>query len=317
MERESRIYVAGHQGMVGSAILRCLETAGFEDISTRARGELDLADPRAVEEFFASERPEYVFLAASKVGSVPTSTYPATVLRENLAVELNVIEAAYRYGVKRLLFLGGSCIYPRSAPQPVKEEYLLAGKLEPDSEAYAIARIAGIKLCQAYNRQYGTNFISAVSAHLYGSGEGFDPESSYLLPALIREFHGAKEGRREHMMIWGTGSSRREFLHVDDLADACVYLMDNYSGEEIVNVGSGKDVSIEELAQMIGEVVGYEGDIVFDASKPDAIPSTLLDVSRLNSMGWRARIPLREGIERTYEWFLDQENRNESAPSLR
>lgn len=306
MNRESRIYVAGHRGMVGSAIVRRLREEGFEGIVTRARTELDLTDARAVDAFFAEERPEYVFLAAAKVGGIlANATCPAGFIRENLAIELNVIEAAHRHGVKKLLFLGSSCIYPRHAPQPIKEEYLLTGALEPTNQPYAIAKIAGIELCRSYRRQYGADFISVMPTNLYGPNDDFDPRTSHVLPALIRRFHEAKERGDEAVVVWGSGRPRREFLHVDDLADACVFLMERYSAEEPINVGVGKDMSIASLAELVREVVGYEGEIRFDPSKPDGTPRKLLDVGRLHSMGWRARIPLREGIERTYRWYLE------------
>ncbi len=306
MNPESRIYVAGHRGLVGSAIARRLETRGYENLLTRTRAELDLKNARAVDEFFAAEKPEYVFLAAAKVGGIlANSAYPADFLRENLAIELNVVDAAYRHGVKKLLFLGSSCIYPKFAPQPMKEEYLLTGDLEPTNEPYAIAKIAGIKLCQAYNGQYDADFISVMPTNLYGPEDNFDQETSHVVPALIRRFHEAKERGEPSVSVWGTGAPRREFLHVDDLADACVYLMNRYSGSEIVNIGVGKDISIRELAELISDVVGYEGEIVYDTSKPDGTPRKLLDVSKLDSLGWRVKVPLREGIERTYAWFLD------------
>lgn len=306
MNRESRIYVAGHRGMVGSAIVRRLREEGFERIVTRARTGLDLTDARAVDAFFAEERPEYVFLAAAKVGGIlANATCPAGFIRENLAIELNVIEAAHRHGVKKLLFLGSSCIYPRHAPQPIKEEYLLTGALEPTNQPYAIAKIAGIELCRSYRRQYGADFISVMPTNLYGPNDDFDPRTSHVLPALIRRFHEAKERGDEAVVVWGSGRPRREFLHVDDLADACVFLMERYSAEEPINVGVGKDMSIASLAELVREVVGYEGEIRFDPSKPDGTPRKLLDVGRLHSMGWRARIPLREGIERTYRWYLE------------
>lgn len=306
MNRGSRIYVAGHRGLVGSAILRRLRAAGYENLVTRSRDELDLTDAREVDGFFASERPEYVFLAAARVGGIlANSTYPADFLRDNLAIELNTIEAAYRHGARKLLFLGSSCIYPKFAPQPIKEEYLLTGPLEPTNEPYAVAKIAGIKLCQAYRRQHGADFISAMPTNLYGPGDDFDLETSHVLPALIRKFHEAKVRDAPSVTVWGTGTPRREFLHVDDLADACVYLMEVYSGNEPVNVGVGKDISIRELAELVCEVVGYEGEIAYDTTRPDGTPRKLLDVSKLRSLGWEASIPLREGLERTYAWFLE------------
>lgn len=305
IDRKGKTYVAGHRGLVGSAILRRLEGEGFENLLTRTRAELDLADPWAVDGFFEAERPEYVFLAAAKVGGIlANDTYPADFLRENLAIELNVIDAAHRHSVKKLLFLGSSCIYPKFAPQPMKEEHLLTGELEPTNEPYAIAKIAGIKLCQAYRKQHGSDFISAMPTNLYGPGDNFDLRTSHVLPALIRRFHGARERGEPSVEIWGTGSPHREFLHVDDLADACLFLMDNYSGNDTINVGVGEDLSIAELASLVRKVVGYEGEIVYDTTKPDGTPRKLLDISKLHGLGWRAKTPLREGVERTYEWFL-------------
>jgi GDP-L-fucose synthase len=302
---DSRIFIAGHRGLVGSAILRRLEKSGYKNLITRTRSELDLTDARGVDEFFEVEKPEYVFLAAAKVGGIlANDTYPADFLRENLAMELSVIDAAYRRGAKKLLFLGSSCIYPKFAPQPMKEEHLLTGELEPTNEAYAIAKIAGVKLCQAYNKQYGANFISVMPTNLYGPNDNFDLKTSHVLPALIRKIHEAKEHSEPYVTVWGTGTPRREFLHVDDLADACVYLMKTYWGSEPVNIGVGEDISIRELAELIREVVDYDGDIVYDNTKPDGTPRKLLDVGRLRSLGWRAKIPLREGIEQTYSWFL-------------
>jgi GDP-L-fucose synthase len=305
VNRESKIYVAGHRGLVGSAIVRRLEQEGCGNLLMRTREELDLKDSRAVDEFFAEQRPEYVFLAAARVGGIlANDTHPVEFLRDNLYIELNVIEAAHRHGAEKLLFLGSSCIYPKFAPQPMKEEHLLTGELEPTSEAYAIAKIAGIKLCQAYNREFATDFVSVMPTNLYGPGDNFDLETSHVLPAMIRKFHEAKEGGEPRVTVWGTGTPRREFLYVDDLADACVYLMNNYSGSEIVNIGVGKDISIAELASLVREVVGYEGEISYDTSKPDGVPRKLLDVSRLAELGWKAKVPLREGVERTYRWFV-------------
>ncbi|HEV8045829.1 MAG TPA: GDP-L-fucose synthase [Rubrobacter sp.] len=306
MDHASRIYVAGHRGLVGSAITRRLHAEGYENLLTRTSKELDLTDPRAVESFFEAEKPEYVFLAAARVGGIlANSTYPVDFLRDNLFIELNVIEAAYRHGVKKLLFLGSSCIYPKFAPQPMKEEYLLTGELEPTNEPYAIAKISGIKLCQAYRRQHGADFISAMPTNLYGPGDNFDLETSHVLPALLRKFHEARERGEPNVTIWGTGTPRREFLYVDDLADACLFLMEDYSGDQTVNVGVGEDISIGELAKLIGEVAGYEGGLVHDTTKPDGTPRKLLDVSKINAFGWRAKTPLREGVEKTYAWFLD------------
>ena len=305
MNLESKVYVAGHRGLVGSAILRRLEAEGYNNLITRTHVGLDLTDRQAVNDFFEVEKPEYVFIAAAKVGGIlANATYPADFLRDNLAIELNVIDAAYRHKVKKLLFLGSSCIYPKFVPQPIKEEYLLTGELEPTNQPYAIAKIAGIELCQAYNKQYGTDFISVMPTNLYGPQDNFDLETSHVLPALIRRFHEAKKSGEPHVPVWGTGKPRREFLHVDDLADACIYLMKTYSGSEILNIGVGKDISIEELAELVRNVVGYRGDIVYDHTKPDGTPRKLLDVSKLQGLGWQAKIPLREGIEQTYKWFL-------------
>lgn len=306
MNPGSRVYVAGHRGLVGSAILRRLRSSGYESLITRTRSELDLLDSRPVEAFFEKEKPEYVFLAAAKVGGIlANDAYPVEFLQDNLRMQLNVIEAAYRHGVEKLLFLGSSCIYPKHAPQPMKEEHLLTGELEPTNEPYAIAKIAGIELCQAYNRQYGTDYISVMPTNLYGPEDNFDLRTSHVLPALIRKFHEARQRADESVTVWGTGEPRREFLHVDDLADACVYLMHDYSGSEIVNIGVGEDISIRELAELVGEVVGYEGDIIHDASRPDGAPRKLLDVGRLHGLGWEASIPLRRGVEQTYRWFVE------------
>jgi GDP-L-fucose synthase len=306
LEQGDRIYIAGHRGLVGSALLRRLQDEDYENLLTRSRHELDLTDARMVDEFFAAERPEYVFLAAAKVGGIlANSTYPVDFLRDNLAIELAVIEAAYRHGTKKLLFLGSSCIYPKFAPQPMKEECLLTGELELTNEPYAVAKIAGIKLCQAYREQHGADFISVMPTNLYGPGDNFDLQTSHVLPALIRKFHEAKERGKPFVTIWGTGEPRREFLHIDDLADACLFLMNNYSANEPLNVGTGEDISIRELAELVGEVVGYTGEIAYDTTKPDGTPRKLLDVSRLNGLGWRAITPLKEGIERTYAWFLN------------
>ena len=310
MHKESRIYVAGHRGLVGSAIVRRLEAEGYTNILTRTRQELDLRDPRAVDRFFEEARPEYVFLAAAKVGGIlANNTYPADFIRDNLQIQTNVIDAAYRYGATKLLFLGSSCIYPKFAPQPIKEEYLLTGALEPTNEPYAVAKIAGIIMAQSYRRQYGFNAISLMPTNLYGPGDNFDLETSHVLPALLRKFHEAKESAAPKVVVWGTGSPRREFLHVDDLADAAVYLMNHYDSPEIVNVGVGEDISIRELAELIRDIVGYTGEIVYDTSKPDGTPRKLLDVSRLAAAGWRARIPLREGIAQTYRWYLEHHAR--------
>lgn len=308
MEKLSKIYVAGHRGLVGSAIVRALEKAGYENLLLRGHADLDLLRQGQVERFFEDERPEYVFLAAAKVGGIwANEQFPADFIYSNLVIETNVIHASYLSGVKKLLFLGSSCIYPKHCPQPMKEEHLLSGYLEPTNEPYAVAKIAGIKMCQAYNRQYGTRYISLMPTNLYGPGDNFDLKTSHVLPALIRKFHEAKVEGRRSVEIWGTGTPRREFLFVDDLADACLFLMNNYHEDQIINVGVGEDQSIRELAAIVGEVVGFEGDLRFDPTKPDGTPLKLLNVSRLTTLGWKARIPLKAGIRRTYEWFLDQQ----------
>lgn len=276
----------------------------------RTHKELDLTNQQAVNSFFAEEKPEYVFLAAAKVGGIlANSTYPAEFIYENLMIEANIIHAAYKYGVKKLLFLGSSCIYPKFAPQPLKEEYLLTGELEETNEAYAIAKIAGIRLCKHYNQQYGTNFISVMPTNLYGPNDNFDLKSSHVMPALIRKFHEAKINKEPEVIVWGTGNPRREFLHVDDMADACVYLMENFDAEDIgefVNIGVGKDINIKELAELIKVIVGFEGKIKYDMSKPDGTPQKLLDIGKLNALGWKSEISFKEGIESTYEWYKEQ-----------
>jgi len=306
MKKQARIYVAGHTGLVGAAIVRRLFADGYEDLVLRTHGELDLADAAAVDAFFEAERPEYVFMAAARVGGIlANSTYPADFIRDNLAIELNMIDAACRSGVAKLLFLGSSCIYPKHAPQPIAEESLMTGPLEPTNRAYAIAKIAGIELCQAYHRQHGADFICAMPTNLYGPEDNFDLETSHVLPALIRKMHEAKERGDAAVEIWGSGRPRREFLHVDDLADACVFLMENYDEPDIVNVGVGKDISIAELAELIRGIVGYEGELTFDRSKPDGTPRKLLDVNRLAQLGWKPRISLKKGIAQTYSWFTE------------
>ena len=305
MEKTAKIYVAGHRGLVGSALVRALESAGHAAIITRTRQELDLLDTTAVQEFFMNERPEYVFLAAAKVGGIMANkTYPADFIRENLLIQTNIIDAAHRSGVTKLLFLGSSCIYPKLAPQPIKEEYLLTGALESSNNAYAIAKIAGIIMCQSYRRQHGSNFISVMPTNLYGPNDNFDLETSHVLPALIRRFHEAKENNAPSVTLWGTGTPRREFLHVDDLAAACLHLMRTYDDGEIVNIGTGEDVTIKELAETIANVVGYEGTLEWDDTKPDGTPRKLLDVSKLHSLGFHHTISLDAGIRSTYEWYL-------------
>lgn len=305
MKKESKIYVAGHRGLVGSAIVRKLQSEGYANIITRTRKELDLLDQKAVTEFFANEKPEYVFLAAAKVGGIMANKdYPADFIYKNLQIQNNIIHNSYLNKVTKLVFLGSSCIYPKLAEQPIKEEYLMTGPLEPTNDAYAISKIAGIKMCQSYNKQYGTDYISLMPTNLYGPNDNFDPESSHVLPALIRRFHEAKEINSPSVTVWGSGSPMREFLHVDDLADASVHLMNNYDSTEIVNVGTGEDVTIRELAELIKEIVGYKGELIWDTSKPDGTPRKLLDVSKLHNLGWKHSIELKNGIKDTYEWYL-------------
>jgi GDP-L-fucose synthase len=305
MEKNARIFVAGHRGLVGSALVRNLRARGFDNLLLRASTDLDLRRQADVEDFFAAEKPDHVFLAAAKVGGIlANNTYPADFIRNNLQIEVNDIEAARNNGVRKLCFLGSSCIYPKHAPQPMQEQHLLTGELEPTNEWYAIAKIAGIKMCQAYRRQYGFNAIAVMPTNLYGPGDNFDLAGSHVLPALLRKFHEAKQARADEVVVWGTGAPRREFLHVDDMADACLHLMQVYDEEEIVNIGVGADLSIAELAAMVGRAVGYRGRIAFDASKPDGTPRKLLDVSKLHATGWRARIGLEEGIASTYAWYL-------------
>ena len=307
MKSNSRIYVAGHRGLVGSAIIRSLKQRGFENLITRTHAELELMDAVAVKDFFEQAKPEYVFLAAAKVGGIhANSTYPADFMRENLIVQTNVIHESWRQGVVKLLFLGSSCIYPKLCPQPIKEEYLLSGELEKTNDAYALAKIAGIKTCQSYNQQHGTHFISAMPTNLYGVNDNFHPENSHVLPALIRRFHEAKLANVESISIWGTGTPRREFLYSGDLADAVLFLMENYDDSEIVNVGCGKDQTIKELAETIQEVVGYTGHLKFDSTRPDGTPQKILDISKINSLGWKPTISLREGLKQVYQWYTEQ-----------
>ena len=304
MELDSRIYVAGHRGLVGSAIHRRLEKEGYANITRRTRRELDLERQAQVESFFQKQRPEYVFLAAAKVGGIwANNNLPAEFIYNNIVVQTNIIHSAYRTGVKKLLFLGSSCIYPKHCPQPMEERYLLSGPLEPTNEPYAVAKIAGIKTCQSYNRQYGTNYISIMPTNLYGPNDNFDLETSHVVPALIRKFHEAKTRSNPSVTIWGTGSPKREFLHVDDLADACVFLMNHYDESDIINAGCGEDISIAELALLVKDIVGYTGNIEYDTEKPDGTPLKLLDVGKLKGLGWKPKISLKEGIRRTYEWF--------------
>jgi GDP-L-fucose synthase len=304
LDKNAKIYIAGHRGMVGSAIVRRLNELGYNNLVYRTSKELDLRRQADVEKFFEEEKPEYVFLAAAKVGGIhANNTYPAEFIYDNLMIEANIIHSAYKYGVKKLLFLGSSCIYPKFANQPIKEEELLNGYLEPTNEAYAIAKISGIELCKFYRRQYGVDFISAMPTNLYGINDNFDLETSHVMPALIRKFHEAKVNGNKEVVMWGTGKPRREFLYVDDLADACVFLMNNYSDELHINVGTGEDIEIRELAEIIKKVVGYEGEIVNDTTKPDGTPRKLLDVTRLHNLGWKHKVELEEGIRKVYEWY--------------
>jgi GDP-L-fucose synthase len=309
-----KVFVAGHNGLVGSALCRAMARRGYRNIITRARKEMDLLNSTAVDEFFRSLRPEVVYLAAARVGGIyANNTYPADFILENLKVQNNVIESAWRHGVKKLLFLGSSCIYPKMAPQPLKEEYLLTSPLEPTNEAYAVAKIAGIKLCGAMNRQYGTNFISVMPTNLYGPNDNYHKENAHVLPMLMRRFHEAKVERKPSVIVWGTGSARREFLYVDDMAEACVFLTENYSYKdigELINIGTGEDNTIKELAELVKDTVGYQGTLEFDTTKPDGTPRKLLDVSRLHRLGWKHKTSLREGLAKTYKDFLEN-------PSLR
>jgi len=314
VENQSKVYIAGHRGLVGSAILRKLEKLNYTNIITKTHKELDLLNPNDTEDFFKQEKPEYIFLAAAKVGGImANNTYPASFIYENLQIQNNIIHLSYKYNVKKLLFLGSSCIYPKKCYQPMKEEYLLSGFLEPTNEPYAIAKIAGIKMCQSYNRQYGTNFIACMPTNLYGPNDNFDLMTSHVLPALIRRFTEAKRNNLTEEVLWGTGSPRREFLHVDDMADACFFLMNNFNptsdqnekGEIFFNVGSGKDITIGELADLIKDITGYKGQIKWDETKPDGTLQKLLDVSKLWDMGWKESISLKDGIKQTYEWFLN------------
>lgn len=308
MDKRARIYVAGHHGLVGSAIVRCLQAQGYAQLLLVDHAQLDLTRQSAVEAWFAAQRPEIVILAAARVGGIRANdSYAAEFLRDNLAIQTNVIDAAYRHGTRKLTFLGSSCIYPKLAPQPMNEDCLLTGPLEPTNEWYAIAKIAGIKLIQAFRRQYNFNGICLMPTNLYGPGDNFDLQSSHVLPALMRKFHEAKINGQSQVSVWGSGTPRREFLHVDDLASAAVHLMQHWDDERIVNVGTGSDVTIRELADLIGATVGFDGEIVFDSSKPDGTPRKLLDVSRLQSTGWRPSIPLADGIRATYQWYLEHQ----------
>ncbi|HIO01853.1 MAG TPA: GDP-L-fucose synthase [Alphaproteobacteria bacterium] len=305
MDPHAKVWVAGHRGLVGSAITRALEARGFDHYVRTTSADLDLRDQSAVGAFFKLEQPRYVYLAAAKVGGIhANSTYPAEFIYDNLMIESNIIHSAYQTGVEKLLFLGSTCIYPKHAEQPIKEQSLLTGVLEPTNEWYAIAKIAGIKLCQAYREQYGCNFISAMPTNLYGPGDNFDLENSHVMPALIRKFHEAKVSGSDTVTVWGSGTPMREFLHVDDCAAACVHLMENYSGPLVTNIGTGNDVTIRELAETIGEIVGFNGDIVFDASKPDGTPRKVTDISRIRALGWEPSIEFSDGVRATYEWYI-------------
>ena len=304
MNESDKIFVAGHLGMLGSAMMRRLKAEGFSNIVTRDRSDLDLADESAVAKFLAAERPTIVIVAAARVGGIKANNdFPVEFLLENLGIQNNVIRSAYESGVRKLLFVGSACIYPKFAPQPIPETSLLDGPLEPTNEAYAIAKIAGIKLCQAYSREYGANFISAMPTNLYGPNDNFDLETSHVLPALMRKAHEAKVRKDQKLIVWGTGKPRREFLHVDDLASACVLILEKYDSPEIINLGCGEDISIRELAELICDVVGFDGELAWDTTKPDGTPRRLLDVTKLRALGWKPAIPLRDGIARTYEWF--------------
>lgn len=306
MDKTTKIYVAGHRGMAGSAILRGLESRGYKELVTRTHQELDLTVQTDVESFFQKEKPQVVVLAAAKVGGIMANIQsPAEFLYDNLMIQSNVIHSSYRNGVKKLLFLGSSCIYPRLSPQPMKEEYLLDGKVEPTNEGYAIAKIAGMKLCEMYNRQYGTDYISVMPCNLYGYGDNFDPVRSHVVPAVIRKFYEAKRNGSPEVVVWGTGNARRELLFAEDMADACLYLLDSYSGNDFFNVGMGTDVSVRELAELVRDITGYQGRIVFDPSKPDGMPRKLLDCSRLTHAGWTCKTSLREGLEKTCQWYLE------------
>jgi GDP-L-fucose synthase len=305
MDTSEKIFVAGYRGLVGSALIRHLESEGFHNLPKRDRSQLDLGDERAVQTFFAKERPAIVIFAAAKVGGIKANNdFPVEFLLDNLRIQNNIIHSAYETGVRKLLFLGSSCVYPKLAPQPIPENALLGGPLEPTNEAYAIAKIAGIKLCQAYAREYGANFISVMPTNLYGPNDNFDLETSHVLAALLRKAHEAKTRKARELAVWGSGTPRREFLHVDDLASACLFLLEKYDSPEIVNVGCGEDISIRELAELICDIVGFEGQLAWDGAKPDGTPRKLLDVTRLQNLGWRSTIPLRDGIAQTYEWFL-------------
>jgi GDP-L-fucose synthase len=318
LQKDARVYVAGHGGLVGSAIVRRLQAEGHRDLLTATRDQLDLRDQAAVNYWFRANRPEYVFLVAGTVGGIlANSTRPAEFIYDNMMIHATVVHAAHLYGVKKLLYLGSSCIYPRECAQPIKEEYLLTGLLESTNEPYALAKIAGIKLCQAYRRQYGHDFISAMPTNLYGPFDNFDLQSSHVLPAMIRKFHDARAEGRDEVVLWGTGAPRREFLHVDDLADACAFIMRRYNEAEHINVGTGEDLTIRELAEMVRDIVHPQARLVFDSSKPDGTPRKLLDVGRLRDLGWRPRIALRDGVATTYRWFLENYERLKDGGRVR
>lgn len=307
MNKDAKIFVAGHKGLVGSAIVRQLSRQGYTNILELSRADLDLQSQSATDLFFQTQKPEYVFLAAARVGGIhANSTYPASFIYENIIVQTNVIQSAHRYGVKKLMFLGSSCIYPRLAPQPIKEECLMTGPLEPTNEAYAMAKLSGIYMCQAYRRQYGADFIAVMPTNLFGPGDNFDLESSHVLPALLRKIFEAKQNGADEVTVWGSGTPRREFLYVDDLAEACTFLMNEYSDESIVNIGTGEDISVAELTHLISDIVGYEGNIVYDATQPDGMPVKRLDVSKINQLGWCASTSLPDGVRKTHDWFKEQ-----------
>lgn len=312
MRKDSKIYVAGHRGLVGSAIVRNLKNKGYKNIVYKTHGELDLTNQEMVRRFFEAEKPEYVFLAAAKVGGINANNiYPADFIYENLMIQNNVIKAAHDFKVNKLLFLGSTCIYPKMAPQPIKEEYLLTGALEETNEAYAIAKISGLEMCKFFKRQYGDNFISCMPTNLYGPNDNFDLKNSHVLPALIRKFHEAKINNNSSVEIWGTGTPLREFLYVDDMADACVFLMENYDGEQHVNIGTGEEISIKELAEVIKDVVGFNGELKFNSNMPDGTPRKLTDVEKLHSLGWKHKISLNEGVKLAYKWYLANEYKND------
>lgn len=305
MEKDAKIYIAGHQGLIGSAIYNKLKKGGYSHLLIKSHKELDLLKQLEVKNFFRNQRPQYVILAAAKVGGIHANiSYPAEFIYENIVIQTNVIHASYLYKVKKLLFFGSACSYPRNCPQPMKEKYLLSGYLEPTNEFYAIAKITGMKMCEAYNRQYGTNFICVIPTNVYGPNDNFDPYDSHVIPSLLRKFHKAKINNLSSVEVWGSGNPRREFIYVDDVAEACIFLMNKYDSSEIINIGVGEDISIKELAYLIKRIVGYRGRIIFDKSKPDGVPQKLLDTSKLNSLGWKPKVSLREGIIKTYEWYI-------------